>query len=163
MLDLTADTNPPSELAPIPPEEEPKPVPPMTPGHVGWHELYSSMGQEKAFAFYADQYGWTTTDQMDMGPMGTYRIFAAGGPHIGGMMDKPAEMPVSAWGFYFVVEGIDAAIERIAAIFAQMSTGRSLATRVSISAIRSPMSSAAMILALSVALVGSSTTPAEPA
>lgn len=102
-------------MTPIPPEEEPKAVPPMTPGHVGWHELYSSMGQEKAFAFYADQYGWTTTDQMDMGPMGTYRIFAAGGPHIGGMMDKPAEMPASAWSFYFVVKGIDAAVQRIEA------------------------------------------------
>ena len=29
------------------------------------------------------------------------------------MMDKPAEMPVPAWGYYFNVEAIDAAAGRV--------------------------------------------------
>ena len=45
--------------------------------------------------------------------MGKYRVFMAGETQGGGMMNKPADMPVGAWGFYFVVEGLDAAVERI--------------------------------------------------
>jgi hypothetical protein len=100
-------------LTPRPQENEPPAVEPTTPGHVSWHELYSSIGQEKAFAFYSSQFGWETMTEMDMGAMGKYRIFGKHGVQMGGMMDKPAEMPVSAWGFYVNVDGIDAAIERI--------------------------------------------------
>jgi uncharacterized protein len=88
------------------------PASPMTPGHVGWHELYAADG-ESAFAFYAGQFGWTKDQAMDMGPMGTYQLFAAGSHAIGGMMTKPAQMPVPAWLYYFVVPGIDAAAARV--------------------------------------------------
>ena len=64
----------------------------MTPGHVGWHELYAGEWKS-AFDFYAGQFGWTKGEAMDMGEMGTYQIFAAGGEPIGGMMTKPADMP----------------------------------------------------------------------
>jgi predicted enzyme related to lactoylglutathione lyase len=100
-------------MTPLPREQEPAPVARMTQGFVGWHELYAVNGEEAAFAYYSAHYGWTTTDIMDMGPMGKYRLFAAGGDQAGGMMDKPGDMPVGAWGFYFVVDGIDAAVERI--------------------------------------------------
>jgi predicted enzyme related to lactoylglutathione lyase len=100
-------------MTPLPREEEPVPVARMTPGHVGWHELYAADGEEAAFAYYSGHYGWTETTSLDMGPMGKYRIFAAGGDQAGGMMNKPAEMPDGAWGYYFTVEGIDAAVERI--------------------------------------------------
>ena len=102
-------------LAPFPREEEPKPLAPETPGKVGWHELYSSVGQEKAFAFYSGLYGWKTETEMDMGPMGKYRIFSKDGVHLGGMMDKPENIPASTWGFYVTVDAIDAAIARIEA------------------------------------------------
>ena len=52
---------------------------PAKPGIVGWHELYAIDGQ-KAFGFYADLFGWTKVEAMDMGAMGIYQIFAAGGP-----------------------------------------------------------------------------------
>ncbi|MEA3035343.1 MAG: uncharacterized protein QOH04_1105 [Sphingomonadales bacterium] len=100
-------------LAPRPQETPPEPVPPMTPGHCGWHELYASQGEKDAFDFYSGLFGWETVREMDMGPMGVYRIFGVGGVDLGGMMDKPEQLPRSVWGYYFVVEGIDAAADRV--------------------------------------------------
>ena len=88
------------------------PAPPMTPGHVGWHELYAS-DWPAAFDFYAGRFGWTKADALDMGPMGTYQLFAAGGEPIGGMMNKPDGMRAPVWTFYFVVPAADAAVGRI--------------------------------------------------
>jgi uncharacterized protein len=88
------------------------PVPPMTPGHVGWHELYAADGPS-AFDFYAGQFGWTKAEAIDLGPMGTYQLFAAGNDPIGGMMTKPPQIPSPMWLFYFNVEAIDAASARI--------------------------------------------------
>ena len=82
-----------------------------------------AMARRRAFAFYSGQFGWETMEEMDMGPMGTYRIFGADGVQMGGMMDKPDDMPASAWGFYFNVDGIDAAIERITANGGQVLMG----------------------------------------
>ena len=110
-------------LTPLPREDAPPPADPATPGLVSWHELHSSLGQEKAFRFYADQFGWETADLMDMGPMGKYRIFAADGVPLGGMMDKPDDVPASAWGFYVNVDGLDAAIRRIEAHGGQVLMG----------------------------------------
>jgi predicted enzyme related to lactoylglutathione lyase len=85
------------------------PVPLGTPGHVGWHELYATDWQ-KAFDFYASQFGWNKTTAMDMGPMGTYQLFnAGGGDDIGGMMNKPENIPMPVWSFYFNVPDINVA------------------------------------------------------
>jgi predicted enzyme related to lactoylglutathione lyase len=91
----------------------PPPAAPTTPGLVSWHELYSSLGDKAAFDFYAARFGWETFEEMDMGPMGIYRIFGADGVQLGGMMNKPENIPVSTWGFYVNVDGIDAAAERV--------------------------------------------------
>lgn len=87
---------------------------PMTPGTVGWHELYAD-DWEAAFAFYAALFGWTKDQPIPMGPMGTYQLFAAGGPPAGGMMDRGDFVPKAVWGFYFVVQSLDAAAERVTA------------------------------------------------
>jgi uncharacterized protein len=47
-----------------------------------------------------------------MGPMGIYQLFAHGGETIGGMMTKPAQMPVPAWNYYFNVDAASAAAQR---------------------------------------------------
>lgn len=88
----------------------------MTPGHVGWNELMAGE-MEAAFAFYAELFGWVRTEAIDMGPMGTYQLFAVrdGEQAIGGMMTRPAEMPACFWLYYFNVEALDSAIERVAA------------------------------------------------
>jgi uncharacterized protein len=85
---------------------------PGTPGLVGWNELHARDGLQ-AFDWYADLFGWTRSRDMDMGPMGVYRIFAAGSGDAGGMMNKMPEVPVPFWAFYFNVDAIDAAIERV--------------------------------------------------
>lgn len=102
-------------LTPRPREDAPPPLGRDEPGAVAWHELHAGNGEAAAFAFYARLFGWETMQEMPMGPMGTYRLFGAGGEPIGGMMDKPAEGPGSNWGFYFNVDGIDAAAERVRA------------------------------------------------
>jgi hypothetical protein len=88
------------------------PARPGTPGHVSWRELYASDWQ-KALDFYSKQFGWTKADSVDMGPMGTYQLFAAGGEPIGGMMNKVASIPSPVWQYYFNVDGADAAAGRV--------------------------------------------------
>ena len=90
----------------------PPPLPMGTPGTAGWNELMASDWQS-AFGFYSRLFGWTKAEAHDMGPMGIYQLFAAGGPPIGGMMTKPAQVPVAHWGFYFNVDAIDAGAARI--------------------------------------------------
>ena len=85
------------------------------PGHGGWHELHAKNG-ETAFPYYAKLFGWTKADAMDMGPMGIYQIFAAGGETIGGMMTSaPPAPPAAFWLYYFNVEEINAAAARVRA------------------------------------------------
>jgi predicted enzyme related to lactoylglutathione lyase len=86
--------------------------PPMSPGRVGWHELYTE-DVEKAFAFYAERFGWTKGDALDIGPMGTYQLFATGGLPVGGVMRRPDPVPRPFWNTYFTVPALDAAIARI--------------------------------------------------
>ncbi|WP_448187334.1 VOC family protein [Azospirillum sp. sgz301742] len=106
--------------------EAPPPVAAGTPGHAGWHELYAADGPT-AFDFYAKIFGWVKADAVDMGPMGTYQLFAPGGeeggPAFGGMMTKPDAVPVPFWNYYFNVEAINAAVERVTSRGGQIING----------------------------------------
>lgn len=98
-------------LQPMGPDQPP--VAMGTPGHVGWHELYAG-DERSAFDFYAGQFGWTRGDSMDMGEMGTYQLYYAGGADMaGGIMNKPDNIPAPTWLFYFNVPDIDAAVKRV--------------------------------------------------
>ncbi len=99
-----------------------QPLPPGTPGTVGWHELHAVDGKA-AFDFYSGFFGWTKTDAMDMGPMGIYQLFAAGDAAIGGMMTKMENEPAPSWLFYFIVDVVDAAAERVKAAGGQIING----------------------------------------
>ncbi|AYG65531.1 MULTISPECIES: VOC family protein [unclassified Rhizobium] len=94
------------------PGQDWEPAAPATPGYFGWHELYAGDGP-KAFDFYSEMFGWELSSDFDMGPMGKYKIFKIGDRDFGGIMTKPAEMPMPAWNFYINVPAIDAAITRI--------------------------------------------------
>ena len=91
--------------------EQPTPIAPMTPGHIGWHEL-SAGDLDREFAFYAGLFGWTKDRAHDMGPMGVYQIFATGGPACGGMMKACEPTPASRWNYYIVVDSVASAAER---------------------------------------------------
>ena len=56
-----------------------------------------------------------TKADADIGTMGTYQLFSAGGQTIGGMCTKPPEVPVPFWLYYFNVADIDAAGKRVEA------------------------------------------------
>jgi uncharacterized protein len=90
----------------------PEPLPsaaPGAPGTVGWNELCAGDGP-KAFDFYSALFGWTKAGAVDMGAMGIYQTFAAGGPAVGGMMTKPPEAPGVGWLHYFNVASAEATI-----------------------------------------------------
>ncbi len=92
-----------------------------TPGHVGWHELHAREWQS-AFAYYEGLFGWTEGEAIDMGPMGTYQLFAQEGAVIGGMMTR-TDVAQPFWLFYFNVKGIDAAADRVKASGGQVVNG----------------------------------------
>jgi predicted enzyme related to lactoylglutathione lyase len=81
-------------------------------GRIGWHELVAT-DREKASAFYSELFGWQQADP-DVGALGTYQLFSAGGETIGGMVTGPATMP-AFWLYYFNVSDIDAAAKRVTA------------------------------------------------
>jgi predicted enzyme related to lactoylglutathione lyase len=88
-------------------------------GHVGWHELHSG-DFDADLAFYTGQFGWSTGDAMDMGPMGSYQLLSATGgtdfeSMTGAIMPKTPQMPTPLWLFYFSVADIDVAHARVKA------------------------------------------------
>ncbi len=90
-------------------------IPAGTPGKIGWRELLTT-DWEKAWDFYEAMFGWKKNEAYDMGPMGKYQLWRAYGENPdGGMFNKPPEIPVAFWQYYFVVHGADAAAERIKA------------------------------------------------
>ncbi len=91
-----------------------QPPDPSLPGHTGWHELLAA-DWEKAFGFYSALFGWRKGEAVDIGAMGTYQLFSAGGPPIGGMFTKPPAIPAPYWLYYFNVGDIDAAAGRVTA------------------------------------------------
>ncbi len=92
-----------------------------TPGRVGWHELLAA-DWEQALAFYGELFGWQKADA-EIGAMGTYQLFSAGGQTIGGMFTKPPMVPVSFWLYYFNIGDIDAAAKRVKAGSGQILNG----------------------------------------
>jgi uncharacterized protein len=92
--------------------ERPRPEP-GSEGTTGWHELMGA-APDQDFGFYADLFGWTKSEAMDMGPeMGTYQTFNSPDGQVGGMMKKPANMPMAGWVYYFRTGQIDDAAKRV--------------------------------------------------
>jgi uncharacterized protein len=82
-----------------------------TPGHICWHELLAA-DWEKAFSFYGELFDWRKVS-IEVNATGTYQLFSIGGLTIGGMSTKPSIVPVPFWLYYFNIEDIDAAAERV--------------------------------------------------
>lgn len=85
---------------------------PAKEGEFCWNELLTS-DSAAAFRFHSELFGWKILQEMDMGPMGTYRIFGVGEKRIGGMMTTPKGSPMPpAWLYYTSTDDLDAAIRR---------------------------------------------------
>lgn len=93
-------------------------------GEVEWHELATS-NPPAAIDFYGDLFGWEKIDSVDMGEMGFYHLFGLPGSFpIGGMFQKPAEMPgPSMWLYYVRVADLHAALEQVRALGGQVLMG----------------------------------------
>lgn len=83
-------------------------------GHFSWHEL-ATTDWEAAWDFYSSLFGWENTEDMEMGEIGTYRMFSTGARPVGGMFNKPPELPVSAWWLYARVADIEKALAAVKA------------------------------------------------
>jgi predicted enzyme related to lactoylglutathione lyase len=95
-----------------------KPDAPMTlhdsskAGELCWNELMTS-DNVAAFNFYSQIFGWKIVQDMDMGPMGTYRVFGVGDKQMGGMMTIPKGAPMPPmWLYYIETPDLDAALAR---------------------------------------------------
>lgn len=82
-------------------------------GRVSWNELMTT-DLDAAWNFYQALFGWEKTEAMDMGPSGIYQMYGKSGRTLGGMMNKPKEMPGPAtWLFYVNVRDLDDALSHV--------------------------------------------------
>jgi predicted enzyme related to lactoylglutathione lyase len=81
-------------------------------GRVAWCELLAANHAE-VWPFYAELFGWVTSAEIDMGPVGKYRIFNSGGASaLGGMMNGQPGWGPPRWRYYASVVDIRASVER---------------------------------------------------
>lgn len=95
-----------------PKDASPAPEGPPQLGEYAWAELLTS-DVAGALAFYGPLFGWVKTGEMEMGGMGSYTFFGLEPEKMmGGMMPRPPEMPVSAWGYYVTVADLDVSVAK---------------------------------------------------
>lgn len=92
--------------------EPPAPLEMMQTGSVGWNELHTS-DAGAALSFYERLFGWSKDAAHDMGPMGSYQLFKTSGMPCGGVITDTQSSPHPYWLYYFVVDDIDAGVERV--------------------------------------------------
>jgi hypothetical protein len=82
---------------------------------ISWRELATS-DLAGATAFYGALFGWEMLKVNDMGSMGSYQVFGRYGRSLGGMFEKPADMPAPPhWLMYAKVPDIQAAVAAVKA------------------------------------------------
>lgn len=92
-------------------------------GEFCWNELVTS-DSGAAWEFYSTIFGWKIIDEMDMGPMGKYRIYGVGEERIGGMMTTPKGAPMPpAWLFYTQTKDLEATMARATKMGAKVLNG----------------------------------------
>ena len=60
---------------------------------------------------------------MDMGEGGMYQMYGRGAHPLGGMFNRPPEMPWSSWLFYITVSDVNAAVDKVKALGGQILNG----------------------------------------
>jgi len=80
-------------------------------GKFVWHDLMTN-DVDKAVSFYTGLFGWTIKE-VDMGPMGTYKMIQAAGTEHGGFVGlAPEDNLPSHWTSYVTVDDVDATVAR---------------------------------------------------
>jgi uncharacterized protein len=82
-----------------------------TAGHAVWNEL-TAPDQDATLAFYAGLFGWRHEGAMPMGDLGDYKFVHSGTTCLGATMNSFAGKG-PGWQFYFMVDDVDAAVERL--------------------------------------------------
>jgi uncharacterized protein len=80
-----------------------------------WHQL-NTREPAKALENYSTLFGWSFTDRLDLGPLGSHRRFAfrTGEPSIGVLSDVEGRPEVHThWLFFFAVPSLDDAVRRV--------------------------------------------------
>jgi uncharacterized protein len=80
-------------------------------GRVGWHELLAE-DRNKVFGFYGELFGWQKASG-ETDPADPYQLFSAAGQTIGGMLTKLPSVSQPCWLYYFNVDDIGTAAERV--------------------------------------------------
>ncbi|MDH3815756.1 MAG: VOC family protein [Acidobacteriota bacterium] len=92
-------------------------------GRFSWNELATS-DYKAAFTFYSDLFGWEPQEAMDMGPGGIYQVYGQGGAPLGGMFNKPDEMPgPPMWLYYVSVKDVNVAAQKVTELGGQVLNG----------------------------------------
>jgi predicted enzyme related to lactoylglutathione lyase len=87
--------------------------PPQT-GEFSWHEL-ATTNYEAAWDFYEKLFGWEKTTSMNMGgELGMYQMYGRKGSELGGMFNKPKEIPGPPfWLYYAKVDDVHQTVEKV--------------------------------------------------
>jgi len=102
--------------------ESQSPNGPPGPGQFSWPEL-ATADLEAGWKFYKGLFGWSVTEDNDMGEMGVYRMYGRGDGPMGGMFTRPPEMPMSAWLYYVTVEDLDSTVRKAKELGGQVVNG----------------------------------------
>jgi len=82
---------------------------------VVWQQL-NTRDADAAATNYADLFGWSFTDKLDLGPLGQHTRFSlnSGGASCGLISDVEGRPEVHThWLFFFAVESLEAAVQRV--------------------------------------------------
>lgn len=95
------------------------------PNTYSWSELLTS-DTAAAKEFYAAVFGWGEQTYGDAGPVGAYTEWKLGDRSVGGMMNRPPQMPPMVpdyWAVYFAVADIDATLAKLKELGATVMVG----------------------------------------
>lgn len=91
---------------------------PVAEGVFVWDELMTS-DVDAAKRFYGELYGWTTED-VEMGPAGTYTLFKVGDTSVGGCLSNAQSQAPPHWYPYVAVDDADATTKKAEELGAQV-------------------------------------------
>jgi hypothetical protein len=92
-------------------------------GEISWHELMTT-DHFAAFPFYEALFGWKKTELMDMGEAGLYQMYGLAGRTLGGMFNRPRDLPgPPSWLYYIHVRDVTSAVEMVHRLGGQVCNG----------------------------------------